>query len=76
MLSGRFDFFKKNVGQSKNKSVKNAMIKSVSDESLSSISILYFRDLMVLALHCYYGDNVKYGLLLKHLFRRKQQYGS
>ena len=76
MLSERFEFFKKksfikkSVEQSKNKSVKNVMIKSVSYESLSSISIsiLYFRDLMVLALHCYCGDNVKYGLLLKHFF--------
>ena len=31
---------------------------------------------LVLALHCYYGDKVKYGLLSKHLFKRKQQYGS
>ena len=25
--------------------------------------------------NCYCGDNVKYGLLSKHLFQRKQQYG-
>ena len=29
---------------------------------------------LVLALHCYRGDNVKYGLLSRHLFQRKQQY--
>ena len=28
-----------------------------------------------IALHCYYGDNVKYGLLSKQLFQRKQQNG-
>ena len=27
------------------------------------------------ALHCYCGGNVKYGLLSKHLFQRKRQYG-
>ena len=26
-------------------------------------------------LFCYCGDNVKYGLLSKHLFQRKRQYG-
>ena len=26
---------------------------------------------LVLALHCYCGDKVKYGLLSKHLFQRK-----
>ena len=30
---------------------------------------------MVLALQWYCGDNVKYGLLSKHLFQRKLQYG-
>ena len=30
---------------------------------------------LVLGLHCYCGDNVKYGLLLKQLFQRKQQDG-
>ena len=30
---------------------------------------------MVLTLHCYCGDNLKYGLLSKHLFQRNQQYG-
>ena len=29
---------------------------------------------MVLTLLCYCGDNVKYGLLSKHLFQRKQKY--
>ena len=28
-----------------------------------------------IALHCYCGDNVKYGLLSKQLFQRKQQNG-
>ena len=55
--------------QPKNKIVKNL----VSYERFSSISIvydvqLYFRALMVLAIHCYCGDNVKYGLLLKQVF--------
>ena len=31
--------------------------------------------LLVLELHCYCGDTVKYGLISKHLFQRKQQYG-
>ena len=30
---------------------------------------------MVLELHFYWGDNVKYGLLSKDLFQRKQYYG-
>ena len=30
---------------------------------------------LISALHCYRGDNVKYGLLSKYLFQRKQQYG-
>ena len=30
---------------------------------------------LVLALRCYYEDNVKYGHLSKELFQRKQQYG-
>ena len=30
---------------------------------------------LVLVLHCYCGDMVKYGLLSKHLFQRKQQHG-
>ena len=34
----------------------------------------YFETL-VLALHCYCGDNVKYGLISKHLCQRKLQYG-
>ena len=29
----------------------------------------------VLALHCYCGDNVIYGLLSKHLLQRKRQLG-
>ena len=30
---------------------------------------------LVLALRCYFGDNAIYGILSKHLFQRKQQYG-
>ena len=30
---------------------------------------------LVLVLQCYCGNTVKYGLLLKHLFQRKRQYG-
>ena len=30
---------------------------------------------LVFVLHCYCGDMVKYGLLSKHLFQRKQQHG-
>ena len=56
--------------QPKNKIVKDV----VSCERFSSISIvydvyLYFRALMVLAIHCYCGDNVKYGLLSKYVFQ-------
>ena len=29
---------------------------------------------LVLVLHCYCGDNIKYGFLSKHLFQTKQQY--
>ena len=48
----------------------------VSYKSCLSKSMLklYFETL-VLALHCYCGDNVKYGLLSKHLLQRKLQYG-
>ena len=31
---------------------------------------------LVLALQCYFGDNVKYGLLSNHLLQRKRQCGS
>ena len=58
----------------------------ISYESLSSkvynsliqgsfTSLLCFETL-VLAMHCYCGDNVKYQLLSKHMFQRKQHYGS
>ena len=30
---------------------------------------------LVLVMHCYCGNNVKYGLLLRQLFQRKRQYG-
>ena len=30
---------------------------------------------LVLALHSYCGDNVKYGVLSKHLFQIKRQHG-
>ena len=31
---------------------------------------------LVLARHCYCGDNIKYELFSKHLLQRKRQYGS
>ena len=76
-------FIKKSVKQSKIKSVKNIIIKKVSYETFSSMfkysnTIAPFWNLaLVLALHCYCGDTdyVKYGLLSKHLFQRKRQYG-
>ena len=55
--------------------------KKVSYESFSSIynyTITLFWNLalvLVLALHWYFGDNVKYRLISKHLFQRKGQYG-
>ena len=44
------------------------------------ISIVYDGSLgtylaLVLALYCYCRDDVKYGLLSRHLFQRKWQYG-
>ena len=52
-------------------SVKNVIIKQVSYESLSNISVVNIE----LILERYCGDNLKYGLLSKHLFQRNQQYG-
>ena len=54
------------------KSVKNFII---SYESLSSIVYDSFFGILVLALNCYCGDNVKYELLSKHLLQGKQQHG-
>ena len=36
---------------------------------------LFWNLALVLALHCYCGDNVKSRLPLRHFFQRKQQYG-
>ena len=41
--------------------------------SLSSKLYDNFIETLVIALHGYYEDSVKYGLLSKHLFQRKQQ---
>ena len=44
--------------------------------SIVYIALFWYLALaLVLALHCYCGDNIKYGLLSKHLFQRKWQYG-
>ena len=39
------------------------------------IGQLFWNLALILVLHCYCGDNVKYGPLSKHLFQRKRQYG-
>ena len=65
------------------KRVKKKIIrkKSAPKVFLVCLSIVYdsfFWNLalaLVLELHCYCGDSEKYGLLLKHLFQRKRQYG-
>ena len=76
-------FKKKIVEQSKNKECKKRYHKEkIGCQSFQvCISIVYdsfFWNLalaLVLALHCYCGDNVKYGLLSRHLLQRKRQYG-
>ena len=73
--------------QSKNKECKKRYYKKKSATKafqvcISIVKVQYAIDLfwnltlaLVLALRCYYGYNVKYGLLSKHLFQRKRQYG-
>ena len=61
------------------KSVKNVIIKKSATKvfQVCITSVLWNLALaLVLALHCYCGDDVKYGLFSKHLSQRKRQYGS
>ena len=66
---------------SKNKECKKCYHKKSQLQKFSSMykySKALFWNLalaLVLALHCYCGDNVKYRLLSKLLFQRKQQNG-
>ena len=69
--------------QLKKTSAKNVFIKKASYKAFQVyVSIVYdmiFWNLalaLVLVLHCYSGDSVKYGLLSKHLFQRKRHYSS
>ena len=76
-------FIKRSVEQKQNKKSviikrnhKNVITKSVMKVSQVKYtkkltSRLYF-EALVLTPHCYCGDNVKYGLLPKHLFQIKQ----
>ena len=59
---------------SSKKKCKKLYYKSATKLYQVCISIVYESFILVLALHCYCGDNVKYGLLSKHLLQRKQQY--
>ena len=76
IFSKKNSFIKKSVEQSKNKECKkryhkiSQLRKFIKYRPLQ----LYFR-ILVLALHCYCWDNVKYRLLSKHLLQRKQQHG-
>ena len=77
------EFYKKSVEQLKKTSAKNVFIKKASYKAFQVyVSIVYdmiFWNLalaLVLVLHCYSGDSVKYGLLSKHLFQRKRHYSS
>ena len=77
-------FIKKIVNSQKIKSVKNFIIKKSATKTFQ-ICIIIVYDSFILELSisisistallfCYCGDNVKYGLLSKHLFQRKRQY--
>lgn len=54
---------------------KTVLIQKIVEEIKKNIRQHNFKA-MVLALYQYCGDNVKYGLLSKNLFQRKQQHGS
>ena len=67
-------------GSQKIESVKNIIqlqkfFKSVQVQYMIALFWNLALALLVLELHCYCGDTVKYGLISKHLFQRKQQYG-
>ena len=70
---------KKSVKQSKNKELKNIIKKSATKIfQVCIIIIALFSNLalaLVFALQCYFGDNVDFGLISKHLLQRKRQYG-
>ena len=60
------------------KSATRVLQVCISFSSIEYYTIALFWNLalaLVLPLYCYCGDNVKYGLLSKHLFQRKRQYG-
>ena len=57
------------------KSVKNLIIKKSSMYKYSKRLFWNLALALVLALHFYCGDNVKYGLLSRHLFQRKNEHG-
>ena len=63
-------------------SVKDVIIKeSATNVFQVCMSIVYDSFILEISiyisirLHCYCGNNVKYGLFSKHLFQRKRQYG-
>ena len=81
-FSKKISFIKKRVEQSKNKECKKRylqkwfQLRKFFKSVLVQYTIALFWGLaLILALHCYCGDNVKNGLLSKHLLQRKRQYG-
>ena len=54
-------------------SVKNVIINHISSEHLRNIYYATVFLKLILLLHCYYGDNVKYGLLSKCLFQKSKR---
>ena len=73
--------YKENRGTAIKYIVKNIIIKeSATNVFQVCMSIVYdsftleLNIYISIRLHCYCGDNVKYGLLSKHLFQRKLQY--
>ena len=81
-FSKKISFIKKSVEQSKNKECKKRylqkwfQLRKFFKSVLVWYTIALFWSLaLILALPCYCGDNVKNGLLSKHLLQRKRQYG-
>ena len=75
MLSEMFWVFQK---KKKFYKEKCGTVKKIKSVSISIVYDSFFWNLalaLVLVLQCYCGNTVKYGLLLKHLFQRKRQYG-
>ena len=79
-FSKKIDLWRKVWSSQKIKSVKNIIIKNSGTKifQVCIIIIALFSNLalaLVFALQCYFGDNVEFGLISKHLLQRKRQYG-